>query len=176
MSQPLTRADLVILSLLLERPMHGYDVVEEYDRQEVKDWASVSKAQVYYALKKLAASGHIAAEAPGTGPDPRGKTVFVVTSLGRSALAEALADEAWITGRRPQPFATWLGLSIHADPGVRAAMVERRRAFLRTELEREAASHAYVQGLDSDRARVGVHVIALTIACIRAELEWLDTL
>lgn len=175
MPQPLTQADLVILSLLLERPMHGYDVVEEYERQEVKDWASVSKAQVYYALKKLGASGHIAPKAPGAEPDPRGKTVFAVSPLGRAALVEALTDDAWASGRRPQPFATWLGLSIHANPDTRAPMIERRRAFLMAELDRERASHAYVQELDSERARVGVHAIALTIACIEAELAWLDT-
>ena len=52
---PLTTADLVVLSLLAERAMHGYELLGEYDRQEVVDWASVSKAQVYYALQKLAA-------------------------------------------------------------------------------------------------------------------------
>jgi DNA-binding PadR family transcriptional regulator len=29
-----TTADLVVLSLLLERPMHGYDLLDEYRRQE----------------------------------------------------------------------------------------------------------------------------------------------
>ncbi len=176
MSQPLTHADLVILSLLLERPMHGYDVGQEYERQEVKDWASVSKAQVYYALKKLAASGHVAPVTGEGAPDPRGKTTFAVTPSGEAAVAEALNDEAWATGRRPQPFATWLGLSMHAAPETRARMVERRRAFLQAELEREAASHAYVEGLTSERARVGLKIIVLTIASIRTELEWLDTL
>ncbi len=75
---------------------------------------------------------------------------------------------------RPPPFATWLGPSIHANPGTRAAMVARRRAFLQAELERERASHLYVQHLGTERARVGVHVIAL--ASLRAELDWLDTL
>ena len=47
----LTTADLVVLSLLAERNMHGYDLLAEYSRQEVADWASISKAQLYYALK-----------------------------------------------------------------------------------------------------------------------------
>ena len=50
----LTTADLVVLSLLTERAMHGYELLGEYERQEIADWASVSKAQVYYALQKLA--------------------------------------------------------------------------------------------------------------------------
>ena len=50
----LTTADLVVLSLLAEQPMHGYDLLAEYERQEVVDWASVSKAQLYYARAKLA--------------------------------------------------------------------------------------------------------------------------
>ncbi len=46
----LTTADLVVLSLLREQPMHGYDLLAAYQRQEVEDWASVSKAQVYRGI------------------------------------------------------------------------------------------------------------------------------
>ena len=60
----LTPADLVVLGLLLERPMHGYEVNQELARREVGDWAGVSRPQVYYSLRKLADAGHIG-PAPG---------------------------------------------------------------------------------------------------------------
>jgi DNA-binding PadR family transcriptional regulator len=33
----------VVLSLLAERAMHGYELLKEYERQEVADWAPVSR-------------------------------------------------------------------------------------------------------------------------------------
>ena len=59
MSVALTLPDLVVLCLLAERPMHGYELNQELERREVRDWAGISRPQVYYSLKKLARSGHL---------------------------------------------------------------------------------------------------------------------
>ena len=50
----LTTPDLVLLSLLAERPMHGYQANAELVRREIRDWAGISRPQVYYSLEKLA--------------------------------------------------------------------------------------------------------------------------
>src|SRR2546428_14049350 len=86
----LTTPDLVLLSLLAERPMHGYQANLELERREVHDWAGISRPQVYYSLKKLVRCGFIrAAEShdPAAGPE---RTVFATTAGGRAALAKAL--------------------------------------------------------------------------------------
>ena len=49
--------DLVLLSLLAEQPMHGYQANLELERRQVQDWAGVSRPQVYYSLEKLARLG-----------------------------------------------------------------------------------------------------------------------
>ena len=171
----LTQADMVVLSLLLERPMHGYDLAQEYDRQEIRDWASVSKAQVYYALKKLDELGLVVAAAGIDAADTRGKTVYTVTKDGKAALELQLTDDEWVEQRRPQPFATWTGLSMHCSEDVRRTMLKRRRAFLEFELRREQASYAIVADMASERSKVGLKIIALTIAMIETELMWLDS-
>jgi DNA-binding PadR family transcriptional regulator len=58
---PLTTPDLVLLSLLAERPMHGYQANLELERRQVHDWAGISRPQVYYSLEKLARAGFIRA-------------------------------------------------------------------------------------------------------------------
>ena len=63
----LTVPDLVVLSLLAERPMHGYEVVAELDRRQIADWANVSRPQVYYSLDKLLRLGLLL---PGTDTEP----------------------------------------------------------------------------------------------------------
>src|ERR1700732_3370385 len=75
----LTTPDLVLLSLLAERPMHGYEANLELERRCIRDWAAISRPQVYYSLEKLAAAGFIRkgpSSEPAWGPE---RTVFVTT-------------------------------------------------------------------------------------------------
>src|SRR5712692_10698718 len=91
----LTTPDLVLLSLLAERPMHGYEANMELERRCIRDWAGISRPQVYYSLEKLAGAGFIrAAESsePAAGPE---RSVFETTAKGRHALSDALEREDW---------------------------------------------------------------------------------
>ena len=114
----LTTPDLVLLSLLAERPMHGYQANLELERRQVRDWAGISRPQVYYSLEKLARLGLIRgaeSEEPLAGPERR---VFVTSAKGRAALADALEREDWTTQRERPPFLTWIALSWQARPGI----------------------------------------------------------
>src|SRR5437588_6090674 len=114
----LTTPDLVLLSLLAERPLHGYQANLELERREIRDWANLSRPQVYYSLEKLARAGLIrAAETgePAEGPERR---TFETSVKGRAALAKALEREEWTTQRERPPFLTWMALSWQARPGV----------------------------------------------------------
>src|SRR6266481_2121671 len=55
----LSTPDLVLLSLLAEQPMHGYQANAELERRCIRDWANISRPQVYYSLDKLASLGLI---------------------------------------------------------------------------------------------------------------------
>src|SRR4029077_8163853 len=57
--EKLTTADLVLLSLLAEQPMHGYQANRELQRREIRDWAAISRPQVYYSMEKLARLGFL---------------------------------------------------------------------------------------------------------------------
>ena len=170
----LTTADLVVLSLLAERAMHGYDLLAEYQRQEVADWASVSKAQLYYALNKLSDLMLLNGRAEsGLG---RERTVYAVTGSGLQALAQALGDPAWARGRVAQPFATWLGLSIHAQPDAPRTLLEARLEWLEAELDKERESLTYIKTLSSERAKRGADIVRLVIRQLEVEREWVAEL
>src|SRR5437868_5946594 len=94
-SAKVTTPDLVLLSLLAERPMHGYEANTLLEFWKVRDWAGVSRPQVYYSLDKLARLGLIrATEAEGDAGGPE-RSVFATTPRGRAALASALEREDW---------------------------------------------------------------------------------
>lgn len=181
----LTAADLVVLSLLFERPMHGYEVNHVLELRDVRDWAGVSRPQVYYSLRKLADAGYVG-PAPAHAVDtPRGaaeresgeggpeRRVYRVTAAGRRAYAAALARPEWATQRPPPPFLTWLVLAVHADPEVRAHQLERRRAFLEAEAARERVTLAAIRSDTGPTVAVAALMVSLTIRQFEAELAWL---
>src|SRR5258707_1500838 len=95
----LTTPDLVILSLLAERPMHGYEVNAELERREARDWVAISRPQIYYSLEKLTRQGFLNemdSTEPVLGAERR---VLSTSAKGRNALADSLAAEDWTTER-----------------------------------------------------------------------------
>jgi DNA-binding PadR family transcriptional regulator len=76
-----------ILALLLEQPMHGYQVISELDERTGGVWKP-SPGSVYPTLQMLEDEGLVAADADG------GKKVFRLTDDGRAA-AEAGESAPW---------------------------------------------------------------------------------
>lgn len=170
----LTTADLVVLSVLLERSMHGYEVHATLERRQVRDWAEVSKAQIYYSLDKLVRLDlieELSLPCSSLGPE---RKVFQANQLGQSHLQEALTANSWTQTRSQQPFLTWLALSWQASPEAALSQLERRRAHLLQTLAIEKDT------LESVRAEVGhdyheaVWMLTLVMEQLELELKWLE--
>jgi DNA-binding PadR family transcriptional regulator len=168
-----TLPDLVVLSMLAERPMHGYELWAELERRQVGKWASITRTQVYYSLKKLAAAKHIATarDANDTlGPE---RQVFKPTDSGRRLLSDQLAHKEWATQRPPDPFLTWMVLAWQARPRDFTAQIQRRREFLAEQLEQDSAALAEVIAETSPTSDAAM-VVRLGIRQFETELAWLD--
>lgn len=177
----LTTPDLVLLSLLAERPLHGYQANAELERREVRDWAGISRPQVYYSIEKLAQLGLVRTyevrlseiESAPAGPERR---VFQTTAKGRAALADALERKEWATQRERPPFLTWIALSWQARPGVFRQQIECRREFLENELSREKATLRSIKKEVGHDFHEAVWMVGLMIEQFRGELRWLRKL
>ena len=172
----LTTPDLVLLSLLAERSMHGYQANLELERRQVRDWVGISRPQVYYSLEKLAGRGLIRAvdsADPVAGPERR---AFVTSAKGRKALADALERAEWTVERERPAFLTWIALSWQARPGVFQQQLRRRRKFLEKELAREQDTLRAIRREVGHRFHEAVWVVSLTILQFRVELRWLKKL
>ena len=170
----LTTPDLVILSLLAERPMHGYEVNATLENRKIRDWAAVSRPQIYYSLDKLTGLGLIrvtAADTPAAGPERR---VFQTTEQGRKRLADALEGAHWIGTRVHQPFLTWLALSWQARPKAFQKQLEQRRLFLERQLAEEQLTLKDVLKEVGHPYHEAVWMLKLVIAQMELEMEWLD--
>jgi DNA-binding PadR family transcriptional regulator len=162
------------LSLLAERPMHGYQANLELERRRVRDWAGISRPQIYYSLDKLLRLRLLrrtTTRDPVAGPE---RYVFATTASGRKALADGLEKEDWTTCRDRPPFLTWVALSWQARPGVFEQQILRRRRFLNEQLAREQATLRDIIDETGHRYHEAVWMVSLTIDQFKAELRWLQ--
>jgi DNA-binding PadR family transcriptional regulator len=169
----LTTPDLVLLSLLAERPMHGYEANLELERRCIRDWAAISRPQVYYSLEKLAAAGFIRAAdstEPAAGPE---RSVYQTTAKGRAAIAEALERQDWTLQRDRPAFSTWIALSWLARPGVFQKQLQRRKKFVVAELAREEETLQSILKEAGHPYHEAVWMVSLMVEQFKVELRWL---
>jgi len=172
----LTTPDLVILSLLAERPMHGYEVNGTLEDRKIRDWAPVSRPQIYYSLDKLTRMGLIrvsADESPAAGPERR---VFETTAAGRDRLADALESKHWVENRVHQPFLIWLALSWQARPRAFRKQLNDRRKLLEARLAEELATLKDVLDEVGHPYHEAVWMLQLVIEQMESEKRWVDKL
>lgn len=172
-STVITLPDMVVLSLLSEQPMHGYQLVTELEKRDVQDWATISRPQVYYSINKLFSKKFISEKRDtesSLGPD---RTKFEINSKGRAILAEGLSREDWATQRPPPPFLTWMALSAHLPKTSRKKIIRCRQNFLVTQVEREKKTLAEFDGISDAMQIAGKLMVELTIKTFELELTWL---
>jgi len=140
----MSKVDLVVLGLLSECPRHGYDILQQIDKREMKHWIGVSTPGIYKGLARLEAKKVLRArhEAGASHPD---RTVYEITPQGREyfqqLLGQALAE--------PQPVyfpLLWgVGFAHLAERKTLLAELASRRKRLEPVLEQlksEPALHA----------------------------------
>jgi DNA-binding PadR family transcriptional regulator len=168
-----TTPDLVLLGLLAERPMHGYQANAELERREIRDWAGISRPQIYYSLEKLGRAGMIRSletDEPSCGPQ---RSSFETTAQGRRALADALEHADWTAQRDRPAFLTWVALSWQARPGVFEQQIRRRQRFLEQEVAREKEVLRSILKEVGHPYHEAVWMVSLMIEQFRTELRWL---
>ena len=172
----LTTPDLVILSLLAERPMHGYEVNATLEDRKIREWAPVSRPQIYYSLDKLTRLGLIrvgADESPAAGPERR---VFETTAAGRDRLADALESKHWVDNRVHQPFLIWLALSWQARPRAFRKQLTERKKILEARLAEERATLKDVLDEVGHPYHEAVWMLQLVIEQMESEKRWVNRL
>lgn len=170
-----TLPDMVVLSLLSEQPMHGYQLVSELEIREVRDWAAISRPQVYYSLNKLVKQRFVTEVKnadSSLGPE---RTKYTVNESGKMALKEGLSKDEWATQRSPPPFQTWMALSAHLPKGTIRKLFELRRKYLQTELDKERSTLASFGDATGAMVIAGKLMVELAIQIFETELMWLDS-
>jgi DNA-binding PadR family transcriptional regulator len=164
--------ELAILGLLLESPMHGYELRKRLTGL-LGAFRAFSYGSLYPALRRMQAAGLIAEDAAPAGmPVRRARRVYQLTDAGRRRFAELVAD----TG--PQNY-TDDGFGVHlaffnSTPAeARMRILEGRRR--QVEERREGLRNAVTRASNSfNRYTRQLHQLGLESS--EREVRWLNEL
>jgi DNA-binding PadR family transcriptional regulator len=170
MSRALTNAELAVLSLIVEKDRHGYEIESVIEERGMRNWTEVAFSSIYHILRILERDLLIesrAEPAPGKGP---ARKVYSATQSGRERY-EAEALGALATMVRPYPlFTQGLAALPGLDPEKAADALASYREGLRARLEEVEAK---------DLPGLPFHVAAMfsySKTLIRAEEAWVADL
>ena len=173
----LTTSDLIVLSVILyENPMHGYGLVKRLDESNLQEWAAVSRAQVYYSLKKLVNAGFLEPAQTGTDASGPERASFRPAVGTADAFRKELTDESWVHDRTPSKFVTWAVLAVNGDNRTINKQIDARIAYLEAELMQERQTLGELENSEGRHVVIARAVIELAIAQFEAELSQIEHL
>lgn len=169
--QRLSHIDLMILGLLSERPMYGYEINKTISSEEMRVWIDIPMPSIYASLSKLKTRDFVR-EAAEKEPGKPERGVFHITNKGRevflNTLSMALGEERQdhISYNIPIFFMNRLSREKVI------AGLEQRREFLRSWLA------SIQEGMSEGRARESSSTLPMVLDHTRrvteTKLKWLD--
>ena len=122
----MTQAELAILSLVTEKPRHGYEIEQVIEERGMREWTTIGFSSIYYILNKLEKAKLIEAtirDHEGTGP---ARKVYRATTQGRKKTQEGVLEALSNPAKRISP----LQIGLANLPGVdREAAVSALEAY-----------------------------------------------
>jgi len=164
--------ELAILGLLKEQPMHGYQLSRELSDSLGGFWR-VSYGSLYPTLRRLEKGGEVEAVASAETSVGRRKQVYRITERGEQAFFELLQETPHDNQSEDQRFRVRLAFFRYLPPETRLRLLERRRAYLETQLNTISDS------LRNTRARVDDYTLSLMEhgrSATESDIAWMDDL
>jgi DNA-binding PadR family transcriptional regulator len=165
----MTNAELAILSLVVERPRHGYEIDQVIEERGMRDWTEVGFSSIYYLLRKLETGGLIEAALEKAERGPARK-VYRATPAGKEALRRGVWEALSIPRRCYPPLQLGLAnLPCISPDEARAALQQYHDALSERRL--------YVEQRRRSQQDLPYFVDAMfdhSINMIGAELCWLE--
>lgn len=161
---------LVILGLLRERPLYGYEIKQVIE-EHMSDWTSIAFGSIYFALDKLAAEGFVekvSVEQEGKRPS---RSVYQITGSGRQEFLRLLR-EGWQTFERQYFDLDIYLFFLHSLPMEEVIEYLRRRESILRETLDHLAIHRQEQLAQPEVPALATSIFDHTVVHTRAELEW----
>jgi len=169
----MTNAELALLGLIVEQPLHGYQIEQIIEHRGMRDWTEIGFSSIYYLLKKLEGKGLIQRErqpSPGSGgPD---RKIYHTTEAGQKAWYQASLDCL----REPDRKAGSILLGLAALPYLPNDEVVQA---LQQNLDRMRKRELHINTRSAAQQPLPPHVDAMfdySLKMIQSEMQWIDKL
>jgi DNA-binding PadR family transcriptional regulator len=131
---PRTNAELAVLTLVCERPRHGYEIEQVIEERGMREWTDIGFSSIYYLLKKLERAGLVTGR---SAPAERGpsRRVYRATAAGRAEMRAATRQALAAPGRRASEIQLGLANFALLPPDEALQALEQHRLELRARLE-----------------------------------------
>ena len=165
-----TAVDLLLLGLLIDRPMHGYEIDQKIKAEGIDLWFNISMPSIYYSLNKLKEKGFIT-ETRQRGAGASGRSVYHLTEEGRAAFFKAMEEQ--VAGERKITFEYDLSIYLlNKLPLERAlTLLERRKSYL--ENWRSTIQEKIKEWHDEGRSPLELAILDHASAFAQMEINWL---
>ena len=126
----ITHVDVLVLGLLAEEPLYGYQLLERYRARAMKLWAPSGRASVYQALRRLEREGLVSGRSQ-VGREGPARRVYRLTRPGKDRLRQALLDRFGAGVAHPADRALPFGFAhLLSAEDVRRGVAARESALL----------------------------------------------
>jgi DNA-binding PadR family transcriptional regulator len=172
---PRTPLALAVMNLLMERPMHPYEMKLKMKERGHDQVIRLKGGSIYDTVERLEEGGFITSQAPSREGRRPERTVYAITETGRDEIT------AWLREMLAQPvneypqFAAALAFFAALDKEEVVRLLRVRTAFLESQIA------GTEKGLENWTKTMGIPRLFLIeaeygVAMNRAELEWVRRL
>ena len=166
----MTNAELAILSLIAEKPCHGYEIESIIEGRGMREWTEIGFSSIYYLLNKLKRNGLIESRMmPAKGKGPARK-VYHITKQGAEAWEAASLESIANPSRSHTSFL--IGISML--PGLpKDKVLEALRQYQHL----LSGRLRHVQQRMKAQQPLPLHVSSMfdySLALIETEMAWLE--
>lgn len=174
MSVVTSKVEVVVLGLLAEEPLYGYDLLERFRARSMGFWVEVGKASVYQVLRRLERDGLISGRAQ-EGPEGPDRRVYRITKAGRDRLTSGLSERF----ASLEPYETEGGLALGFAHLLSAADarkgVDARETAVRDLLDAIRTQRTRVSADKGGGQTVSAAMLERQEALAKADLAWIRT-
>ncbi len=166
----MTPAEFTILSLIVEKPCHGWEIEQIIESRGMREWTALGFSSIYYLLQKLETKKMVTSQTellPGRGP---ARKVYHATTAGRKACHKETLAALQTTHKSEAPILMGLANLPHISQHEAAAALKNCRRNLEERL-------ANIKARRKDQRPLAFHVEALfdySLTRIEAEKKWIE--
>jgi DNA-binding PadR family transcriptional regulator len=169
-----SKVELVVLGLLDEEPLYGYQVLQRFRDRSMGFWVEIGRASVYQSLQRLEREGSIVGRAQegDEGPDRR---VFRLTKAGSARLRAALEERFGRLAPFEDEAGTALGFIHLLSTGDARAALDARERAVRDLLDALTTERERIVSVKGPERGVAAAMLERQEALANAELAWLTS-